>query len=228
MRWFANLLLLGGLAGASAAAAQESGSELPPEVHAEIARAWGVSPARVHVQRSDSGRLGPIAVKAFRLFGGGADGRFILVFTEPTPRSPRSIRLRAGLRDTVIVASGPLARGRVLQKGDYVPALTVLWGPPAPIGAHPSEGWTLRRSVATGERIAPFWVSPPEVVAKGSAVHVRWVRGSVTVSAEGTALHAAPLDAPVLVRLANRRGTVRGRVVSSSEIHVGSSSSRHP
>lgn len=175
-----------------------------------IQLAWGAIPAAAVL--SDS--------TPFSLTGKGGDGWLIALF-EPPMRSPVAVRVRAGVLDSVVVAARPLASGSTLVAGDIKCEVKVRWGVPVP-RTRPGEGWVLRRSLAMGQELAPSAVSAPQVVRSGDQVRVEWQRGVVTVALDGVALASGALGETVSVRLAERGGQRRGRVMGPGSVRLES------
>jgi flagella basal body P-ring formation protein FlgA len=171
---------------------------------------WGAIPAAAAL--SDS--------TVFSLMGKGGDGWLVALF-EPAGKSPVAVRVRAGVLDSVLVAARPLVSGSTLAVSDIKAEMKVRWGVPVS-GARPGEGWVLRRSLAAGQELTLPSVSAPQVVRSGDPVRVEWQRGVVTVALDGIALASGSLGETVSVRLAERGGQRRGRVMGPGSVRLES------
>lgn len=205
---------------AALAAPMAVGSPAPPglcdRVAGEIAARWQVPAERIVLEW---GRLpaGPLEVGPTpRLSGRGVDGWFVVQLGQGEATS--AVRVRAGVRDTAVVAARALASGERLVLADVRCELRPRWGPPAAsTSPRPGPGWEVRRPLAAGEEITwPSAVAPP-VIAAGAPVEMVWTRGSVRVSVTGIALHAARLGETVRVRLEGQQrvGTAVGPGLAS-------------
>lgn len=185
-------------------AATELGGQAPEalqnRVREELSRRWEVPAERVVLDwgavhwRGDS--LPPL-----RLVGSGRGGWFVVVLDDSV--SPSAVQVRAGLLDTVAVASRALAPGDTIGAGDYEFRTEVRWGAPA-VRQRATSGWIVRRHLAAGDLLDEPSIAPPPVIGKGEPVRIVWQHGPVEVWIEGTAMNAAALHQPVRVRIPER------------------------
>ena len=206
-------------------AAQASDVRLPAtlehQVTAEVARRWGVTGDRIqlawsHLRDADALRDGMTA----KVLGTGRGGQFAVTFDGGERRLVAT--LRAGLRDTVAVASRYLARGTELEDGDVTWQETVTWGPPQEAGPHPGPGWMTRRAIEAGQPLTGTAVKPPLLVVAGEPVTLTWRSGSVQVAVEGTAAGSGALGDAVAIRIPGRPGRLRGTVTGAGTARLGS------
>jgi flagellar basal body P-ring formation protein FlgA len=177
---------------------------------AKVRLEWGVIPAAAAL--SDS--------TPFSLTGKGADGWLIALFT-PAKASPAAVRVRVGLLDSVTVAARPIARGATLAAADTRHEERVRWGVPA-LEMMPGEGWVTRRPLAAGDEITPSSATAPQVIKSGDQVRVEWQSGAVTVALDGVAMGSGSLGEMVSVRLAERKGQRRGKVMGPGSVRLES------
>jgi flagella basal body P-ring formation protein FlgA len=216
----------GGPAAGSAAAPAVSDIEAP--VRARVAEEWGVAPDRVRLEWGlvPAGLAPAGATRLVALVGGGSDGQFVAVVAPPAgavadsgaaiPLAERaSIRVRAGVVDTIATAARALRAGDTLLDTDVVLSVATTWGPPRSTGAvRPETGWVLRRAVGAGDRFLPHSARPPLLVAAGDRVHFTWARGAVRVERVGTALNSAARGERVRARVDGRSEPMEGTVVA--------------
>lgn len=185
-------------------------SPLVQAVTARLSGDWKVATERLALQWGPAAWLvrGGEAPEV-RLVGRGDEGRFVVV-VDPRGARPRSIRLRAGVIDSVAVAARALPRGTRLTDGDMAWQRTVSWGPPRPPAAKPGSGWEVRRALAAGEELTSGRVAPPIVVRPGEPVSLTWTRGDVSIAVVGVALNAARVGETVRVRVDGRLEPVEG------------------
>lgn len=179
-------------------------------VTARLADEWKVPAERLAIQWGHAAFLvGGGALPEVRLVGRGEDGRYVVV-VDPRGARPRSVRLRAGVVDSLAVTARALPRGTRLADDDIVWKRTVSWGPPGPPSPRPGPGWEVRRSLAAGEELTPGRVAPPIVVRAGEPVNLTWTRGDVSIAVVGVALNAARVGETVRVRVDGRLEPVQG------------------
>ncbi len=219
----AGLLLL--LASPCAAQAHRPEAQVPGRLAAAVAgaaaRQWVVDSARVRLEWGVVPTAAALSDSTpFSLSGKGADGWMIAVFT-PATGSPAAVRVRVGLLDSVTVAVRSIARGATLAAGDSRRDERVRWGVPAP-ELVPGEGWVTRRPLAAGDEITPSSATAPQVIKSGDQVRVEWRRGAVTVALDGVAMGSGALGESVSVRLAERGGQRRGKVMGPGSVRLES------
>lgn len=194
---------------------------LAAAVAGAVARQWVVDSSAIQLEW---GAIPSAAVLSdstpFSLTGKGGDGWLIALF-EPPMKSPVAVRVRGGVLDSVSVATRPLASGSTIAPDDIVREIRVHWGVPVP-GTTPGEGWVLRRPLAAGQELTRATVSAPQVIRSGDPVRVEWQRGIVTVALDGVALASGALGETVSVRLAQRGGQRRGKVVGPGSVRLES------
>ncbi len=221
-----SLIVLGFLASAAVAqTAPPLPDPVPPvlggRVAAGVARMWDVEPEAV---RLTWGRLPVSAVLTddapFRFLGRGEGGWFVVLFS-PKGQPAAAARVRAGVADSVAVASRPLGIGARLASEDLSFRPEIHWGAP---DVRPERraalGWVVRRALAVGEALESPLVAPPTMVEAGRPIRVLWSGGAVTVAIDGVALNAAALGQPVRVRTVSRTGMLRGTVTGPGEARM--------
>jgi flagella basal body P-ring formation protein FlgA len=215
LRWL--LLAPAALAGQTA--------PLPPgltdRVAAQVAERWNVPAGGLTL---DWGTLPPgravVAGAPFVLAGRGADGWLSVVFEADAARPVVSVRLRAGVPETLLVATRPLAAGTTLRAGDLRPEVRVHWGPVTASTRLAEPGWEVRRPLAPGEPVIWPAAEPPWLVDTGQPVRVVWSRGAVALSLAGVALHPARAGESVRVRVDGRTQRLVGRVSAAGLVLV--------
>jgi len=150
---------------------------------------------------------------------GGADGWFVVAIDGGGRAA--SLRVRAGVDDTVCVAARDLARGTMLAAGDTRLERHVRWASRATADARPGAGWELRRAVTAGTVLTPPAAVPPAMVRAGDRIEVWWTRGRVSLRLDGTALHAARLGEPVRVRVDGRPRPLTAVVEAAGRAAIG-------
>jgi flagella basal body P-ring formation protein FlgA len=210
----AALLALVLCAAPSVRAVPEETATIPPQldqgVREQIARQWGVRPEAVQLQwGSLSGTLPQTDDLSFRLLGRGVDGQFVVSVRAAAGRTT-ALSLRAGVLDTVMVATRPLRVGDRIVSDDIRAQEVLSWGAPATVRA--VEGWEVLRSLAAGDKVAWPAAAPPVLVEGGSPVRLVWARGDIRITVAAVALHSARIGEPVRVRIPGRTGALEGTV----------------
>lgn len=218
------------LLGAAQAAAQQAGpavpEALPPllqqRVAGAVAERWSVAPEQVRLEWGlMTSRATLSANTAFRLLGRGEDGWFAVVF-EPIAGRPLTVRLHAGLADTVSVATRAVPANVVLAEADLRHEIRVRWrSPQTDSGVRARAGDLTRRAVQAGDVLAPPVVAPAPLVSAGAPVRIEWRRGDVMIELQGTAVNAAALGEAVQVRVEGRTGQLRGAAIALNTVRVG-------
>jgi len=207
------LMILGsGVAQAAPPAAPTVSAELAGEVAARIAGDWEVDPSALslrwgHVPAS----VARPGAEVLRLIGRGSNG-WLAVVVQPAEGRAISVRVRAGLTDSVWVAARELAAGSVLETEDMRAETRLRWGPPRSAGQRPDPGWDVRRRLAAGDELAPPMVVPPAWVTAGESVRLEWSRGGVSIALTGVALNSAREGGTVRARVSGRAAPVSGIV----------------
>lgn len=215
------------LAAAQAAAQQAAPAPAPvpaglaARIAADIGARWAVPASAV---RLDWGRFVPrLPLKdatAFRLVGNGDHGWFAVVF-EPAEGGQLAARLRAGVDDTVAVATRPLGAGSAIAAGDVALQVRVRWSGRAVPRVRAQPGWRTRRPVAVGDALEGLAVQAPPAVTAGSPVRIEWRRGDVNIELGGIALNAAAVGEPVSVRFDDRSRTMSGIAAGTGRVRIG-------
>lgn len=210
VRAIAAPLLLAAVISMPTAAAAGPPAALVEAVTNRLAGQWRVPADRLVLSWGQAaGMLPADGEPEFQIVGRGDEGRFVVVIDPATGR-PRSIRLRAGCRDSVAVAGRSLAQGMPLAAEDIVWRPTVIWGPPGPRPVTPGPGWETRRALVAGEELTPARVAPPIVVRPGEPIRLNWTRGDVRIALLGVALNAARAGEMVRVRVEGRPEPIEG------------------
>ena len=207
------LLLLGSIP--AFLGAQPSNVQTAPvlaeRVAERIAERWCIPPDALCLEWGACAETVLIAGEGpFRITGNGGDGWFAVVF-DSTTAGAVALRVRAGIRDTVMFASRPLAAGCRIGEGDLRPEAVLHWGAPQFDRAGlPAPGWEVRRHLAAGDVVAWPAATPPSLIVAGEPVRLEWMHGAVKVSVIGLALNSARKGEPVQVRLRGRGGRLSG------------------
>jgi flagella basal body P-ring formation protein FlgA len=185
--------------------------ELAARVADRIAEQWQVAPEAIHVNWGRGAEaIPPVERPVFRILGRGSDGSFAVVF-DRAEGGPVAVRVRAGVRDTVMVAARPIDSGSLIGEADLRAEVRLSWGAPrAKRSGRPGPGWEVRRRLETGEVADWPAVLPPPLVRAGEPVRLEWTRGAVTIALTGLALNSARGGETVQARLAGRRGRLTG------------------
>jgi flagella basal body P-ring formation protein FlgA len=206
---------------AAAAADEGTASGLTGDVAERIAETWGVPASSVALQWGHVPDGLPVTDEVpFRLVGRGKGGWFAVVL-EPPREDPVALRVRAGVRDTVWVATRPMSVGSRLQPSDLRADVRLTWGPPRGPAEPPAAGWEVRRPLAKGDEVSWPSVVPPSVVAAGEEIQLEWSRGDVRVIVTGVALNSATQGGVVRVRVPGRSQPLRGVVVAPGSAVLG-------
>ncbi len=179
-------------------------------VRAAIGRTWTVPAERVRIEWGRIGRaavIGPDA--AFRLFGGGRDGRFV-VAVKTQSGGEAAIGVRAGLLDSVWVAARPMPAGTRLAPSDLRREERLLWGAPAARGAPSPVGWLTERAVGEADPLRPPVIAEPPLIAAGDRVRFLWEQDGLQIVREGIATTAARRGDRVAARDPNRQESIQG------------------
>jgi flagella basal body P-ring formation protein FlgA len=199
-------------------ASRDLPGDVQATVRARIAEIWGTTGDRiVMVCGEPSSEIPRDTALDIRLIGKGSDGFFSAILQpagRPTVRLV-SLRVRAGINDTVAVATRPLRSGETLADGDVAGESRVVWGPPAGTEhERPGGGWEVRRAVAVGEVLAWPVAQPPQAIEAGESVRLFWRRGGVRIEVEGVALNSARIGETVRARVVGRRDRLTGTVTA--------------
>jgi len=151
----------------------------------------------------------PVALVASYLLSLGAAVLVSLLLPIALRAQAPATALRADQRQvSMTVATRALARGEALQASDIAVVDTVIpwrWGKLAPDTTRAQAGWVTHRPIAAGEVLRAPAVSPPPVVASGTAVTAIWQDGPLKLVLSGVATNTAALGAPVGVRVDRTR-----------------------
>lgn len=185
---------------------------------ARVAELWGIAEDRIVMEwGAPSTPISSASPFDLRLIGRGKDGLFTAALQPRDNPATRLLtaRIRAGVMDTVIVATRAVNSGELLGCEDMTQEARVVWGPPAKTRyERPREGWEVRRSVAAGEALLWPAVQPPRAIEAGEAVRLFWARGGVRIEVEGVALNSARIGETVRARVAGRRDRLAGTVTA--------------
>jgi flagella basal body P-ring formation protein FlgA len=209
-------LLIALVAGAPAAPPDSASVDPLFEVRVAecVAREWNVPPESVHLGWSDPASASASPSERIRLIGRGSDGWFAVAI-DPDGPGAAALRVRAGVDDTVLVATRPLNLGSTIRDGDLRAEKQLHWGPPSRrVDERPATGWEVRRPLATGEIVGWPAVVAPSVILSGQPVRMEWSRGGVRVLIEGIALNAARVGEIVRVRANGRREPIAGQATA--------------
>lgn len=113
------------------------------------------------------------------------------------------------------VAAHALARGVVLTADDiaYSDSLKTA------VASAVAPGWSTRRVIAAGERLAPPAVQPPQLVTANEPVDVEWAEGNVRLTLRGTALRGGAEGERVYVRTESGR-RIDGIVIGEGRVRI--------
>lgn len=185
--------------------------ELAERIAGRIAEHWQVAPEVVCLKWGRGAEaIPPVAETEFRVIGRGTDGSFAVLFNRPGGEA-LAVRVRAGVRDTVMVAAHPVDAGCLIGEADLRPEVQLSWGVPrADRFGLPGPGWEVRRRLEVGEVAVWPAVLPPPLVTAGEPVRMEWTSGAVLISVTGTALNSARGGEMVQARVSGRRGRLNG------------------
>jgi flagella basal body P-ring formation protein FlgA len=201
-----------------AAASADPDAASAERVRTAIAARWAVAPETIQLVWGRCPAEG-LPATAFRLLG-GADGWFVLAFVAHGGDAT-SVRVRAGVDESVCVATRDLARDTRLAPDDLRLESRIHWGAPRSHAVRPEAGWTLRRAVTAGSVLDRPTVEPPILVNVGDAVELDWSRGAVAMRMSGIALHDAHLGDVVRVRVEGRPRPLLGLVDAPGHARIG-------
>ena len=184
---------------------------LAERVIGRIAEQWQVAPESVCLKWGRGAEaIPPIEETEFRIVGKGSDGSFAVVFDRSNGEAV-AVRVRAGIQDTVMVASHPIDAGSLIGEADLRSEVRLAWGVPwADRVGPPGPGWEVRRRLEAGEIAIWPAVLPPSLVVAGEPVRMEWTRGAVMISVTGLALNSARRGEIVQARVSGRRGRLNG------------------
>jgi len=207
------LFALGGLAAADLAGQTVVPAPLEARVSETIARAWQVPQSSIRLEWGHVPSTYPLSAEApFRLLGQGINGEFVLAFDLAGGRQS-AVKIRAGVLDSVLIASRPLQAGTRLALADITMTSRLHWGPPRRDDEPPpGPGWIVKHSLAMGATLESPAVDPPPMVEAGAPIKLQWESGAVSVAVSGVAVNQAGLGQLVQVRTTGRAGLVRGIV----------------
>jgi flagella basal body P-ring formation protein FlgA len=198
--------------------------QLSQRVAEKIAEEWRVTLPELQLEWGHVPEgLGAVGDVDFRLTGGGRNGWFAVVL-RPADGESVALRVRAGIADTVWVATRNVQIGSSLDVGDLGKEPRLRWGPPnSARRSSPSPGWKVRRPLFQGDVVAWPAVVPPAMVVAGEPVRIEWSRGGVHVVLTGVALNSAAEGDVVRARVPGRAKAVSGIVVApgSAVLRVG-------
>jgi flagellar basal body P-ring formation protein FlgA len=189
----------------------------------DIARQWGDDTAALQLTW---GRVPGTATfptqTDVRLVGRGDGGWFVAVF-DPGAGGLFAVRLRAGARDSTLIASRTVEPGRVLSADDVRTVPHTRWGPPLQAsGFHVGAGWVTRHMLMAGAEVTESSVVPPPLVHAGDPIRLEWRRGTVLITLDGTALDAGGAGQTVRVRVGQNRGAKNGTVLATGIVRLDS------
>ncbi len=228
MTSFAELMVLAGFAVAGAgvpAALPAVPAEWNAMVAVEVAAVWQVPAERITLQWGRARVAWPASGTPFELTGRGVDGWFVAVF-DPRGDRAQAMQVRAGMTDTVWVATRPLATGEHLADSDVRADVRVRWGAKMRTPDRPVAGAEVRRPLAAGSEIAWPAVVAPALVVAGAPVRLAWSNGAVTVSLNGIALNSARRGEAVRARVDGRTTRLTGTAIAPAVVALGSGGER--
>ncbi len=205
-------------------ASARSADAIPPfcalQVRDAIAHLWSVPVSSVELAFGKSpSEFATVTSAPMRLTGRGIDGWFVAQFDAPS-RPHIAVRVRAGVRDTVLVAAHAVASGATLTASDVARDVRVHWGAPRAAAVRPAPGWTVRRALAAGDEVTTSVAAAPHAIESGEQVTVVWRTGSVSVTQPAVALTNARWGEMVRVRLNGRGDRVVGRAVDRGVVAI--------
>ena len=215
-----------GVAVPSGATGQESWR--PPDwvgtsIQSQVAQVWDVDPAEVVLEWGalPTGRTvlaEPAAGSAKpELAGAGTHGEWIARL--PANDGLFAVRLKAGLRRMLPMATRRIPRGTLLTEADFAFEESVRWGPPAGSTSKPQPGWQAERRLEAGEELRTPAVRPAVAVRTGDRVKIIWRTGRIELTLSGVAIGTARPGETVDVRLdAGRR--LRGVAGADGAVRV--------
>lgn len=202
-------------------AAAQQGVPVPlrDAVAATVAASWDVPVADVRLEwvRLPNEPLPGDA--PFRLVGRGSDGWMAVVVDRPND-TPYAVRVRAGVRVPVPVATRALTAGHAVTEADVRQAERIHWGAPAGGPERSPVGAVTRRALAAGDVLRAPAIALPDLVTSGDRVTVTFQTGGVTVTAAATAVGRGALGETISVRLDTGRRRVRAVVVGEGAVQI--------
>lgn len=185
---------------------------------------WGITP---HVPTE----MAPLLLQRRQILGvsGGqapwdGDQQFTLLVRTPEGETTVDIQATVRLPDMVVVAKGPLAKGRIVQESDLIwqalPPTSTISTDECFLEFQSLVGKQLRRSVSTKQPIRRSEVSEPSVVQAGETVTIAVIAGSVLVESPGRAIESGAVDDVIQVEVLPQRKRVTARVASERRVEV--------
>ncbi len=166
-----------------------------------VAQQWQVPSDRVRLAWGKLPVLGPADTNlVLRLAGWGSDGWFAAILERPGS-APRAVRVRAGLEDSLPVATRALRAGDTVGVEDVTVTLETRWGKSAHEITRDIAGWEVRRPVALGEPLITPYIAPPKLVSTGDSLRLTWSQGAINIETIGIALGQARLGEPVRAKV---------------------------
>jgi flagellar basal body P-ring formation protein FlgA len=196
-------------------------ARLVQRVVADIAQQWGADTAGLELVWGHVPLAGTFPPKTdVRVVGRGDGGWFVAVF-DPGSTGPFAVRVRAGARDSALVAARMVESGRTLTAEDLRVVPRIRWGPPSdPATPAIGVGWVTRYPLMAGVAVTSGSVSPPPLVHAGDPVRLEWQRGAVLITLDGTALQAGAAGQTIRVRVGQNRGDKSGTVLATGIVRL--------
>jgi flagellar basal body P-ring formation protein FlgA len=196
-------------------------ARLVQRVAADIAQQWGTDTAGLELVWGHVPRAGTFPPKTdVRMVGRGDGGWFVAVF-DPGSTGPFAVRVRAGARDSALVAARTVETGRTLTTEDLREVPRMRWGPPSdPVTPRIGVGWVTRQPLMAGAEVTSGSVTPPPLVRAGDPVRLEWQRGAVLITLDGTALQAGAAGQSIRVRVSQNRGDRSGTVLATGVVRL--------
>lgn len=190
----------------------------------EVARRWGLDPSRIDIDWGDTpARVQQRAATGSDLSGGATEG-WVVSVPAGEGDGARRIRIDAGVRTEVPIATRELDRGTDLTASDVSWSQRVVWGPPR--GDTPDPvGQRTQRRVSTGEVLVGPAVAPGPWISPRDPVEVVFEKGRVSIALRGTALGEGLPGENVHVRLEDGR-RIQGRAVAPGRVALDAGGNR--
>ena len=191
-------------------------SSLTSRITREIAARWGIAPERITLQWRE-----PVPASDFEFTAlSPRPAGWWTITPVANAHADRMIGVRAGVIDTVRLATHPLGRGAVLTEADITDSVIVRWGKPSRVDqAEVEAGWVTRRIINTGEMLRTPSVGPAPLILAGDSVSVSMEGGALSIAMKGVALRQAARPGDRLdVRLAGGR-TLSVIAVTPTTVH---------
>lgn len=132
------------------------------------------------------------------------------------------VPVRVSLHKTLVVASVPLERGKVLTADDVILAEREVGAVPGGYltGIEAAIGRVLRRNVAAGAALSPALLEAPVLVRRGQPVTLEAKSGAITVQMAGVAQADGALGQTIAVQNSSSRRVLQAVVRNEKSVEI--------